>query len=62
MANGALGYLAMVFADRLGLPPHLNFLLLIAWFILLGVEWWRAAAGEPRERRADRPADASVTA
>ena len=45
IANGLLGYLAMAFADRLGLPPHLNFLLLVAWFVALGVMWWRPVTG-----------------
>lgn len=48
IANGVLGYLAMAFADRLGLPPHLNFLLLVVWFAGLGVAWWRSAA-HPRD-------------
>jgi hypothetical protein len=43
VANGALGYVAMLFAARLGLPPHLNFMLLVVWFLLLGVSWWREA-------------------
>ncbi|CAN5310770.1 hypothetical protein BH24CHL10_BH24CHL10_07180 [soil metagenome] len=43
-ANGALGYLAMAFASRLGLPPHLNFLLLVVWFVALGIAWWRTAS------------------
>jgi hypothetical protein len=42
IANGLLGYLAMAFADGLGLPPHLNFMLLVVWFLVLGVRWWRA--------------------
>lgn len=45
-ANGVLGYLEMTFAARLGLPPHLNFMLLVAWFVILGVTWWRADVGE----------------
>ena len=48
VANGILGYLAMLFADRLGLPPHLNFLLLVVWFVVLGVTWWRAPATQLR--------------
>ncbi len=48
MANGVLGYLAMIFAGRLGLPPHLNFMLLVVWFVVLGVVWWRAPVAEPR--------------
>ena len=43
-ANGVLGYLEMAFAARLGLPPHLNFLLLVAWFVALGVVRWRGSS------------------
>lgn len=46
IANGVLGYLAMAFASALGLPPHLNFLLLVVWFAVLGVTWWRSAMPE----------------
>lgn len=61
MANGLLGYLAMVFAARLGLPPHLNFLLLVVWFIVLGVVWWRVPAAE-RRRGADKlPSEPGLT-
>lgn len=61
MANGLLGYLAMVFAARLGLPPHLNFLLLVVWFVVLGVVWWRVPAAE-RRRGADRlPSEPGLT-
>lgn len=54
IANGVIGYLAMAFADRLGLPPHLNFLLLVVWFVVLGVVWWRGALPDltPAPRRA----------
>lgn len=44
LANGVLGYLEMAFASRLGLPPHLNFLLVVVWFVALGVAWWRSPA------------------
>ena len=44
VANGLLGFLAMAFADGLGLPPHLNFMLLVVWFLAIGVRWWRSAA------------------
>lgn len=47
MANGMLGYLELSFAARLGLPPHLNFTLLVVWFAILGVVWWQV----PAERR-----------
>jgi hypothetical protein len=48
IANGVLGYLEMAFAARLGLPPHLNFLLLVAWFVALGIVWWRVPASAER--------------
>lgn len=50
MAAGILGFLDMLFAARLGLPPHLSFLVLGAWFICLGVVWWRAALAERGQR------------
>jgi hypothetical protein len=53
VANGLLGYLAMAFADGLGLPPHLNFMLLVVWFVAIGVTWWRNAAATDA-RRDDR--------
>ena len=51
VVNGALGYLAMAIADRLGLPPHLNFVVLVVWLVLLGVVWWRSAADDAVDRR-----------
>jgi hypothetical protein len=41
IANGVLGYLDLVFAPALGLPPHTNFLLLVVWEVVLGFTWWR---------------------
>jgi hypothetical protein len=59
-ANGVLGYLEMAFAARLGLPPHFNFMLLVVWFGLLAVVWWRAPyAGRRSERW---PAEANAAA
>ena len=47
-ANGVLGYLEMAFAARFGLPPHLNFLLLVIWFVALGVVWWSLPSSDAR--------------
>lgn len=44
LANGMLGYLDLAFASALGLPPHTNFLLLVAWEVVLGFTWWRKAS------------------
>jgi hypothetical protein len=44
IANGVLGYLDLAFASALGLPPHTNFLLLVAWEVVLGFTWWRKAS------------------
>ena len=44
IANGVLGYLDLAFAPALGLPPHTNFLLLVAWEVVLGFTWWRKAS------------------
>jgi hypothetical protein len=49
MANGVLGYLELAFAARLGLPPHLNFTMLVVWFVILGVVWWRVPVVERQE-------------
>ena len=62
IANGALGYLEMVFAARLGLPPHLNFMLLVVWFVALGVVWWRAASSERQEVPHGLATEVSLTA
>jgi len=62
MANGVLGYLELAFAARLGLPPHLNFLLLVAWFVILGVVWWRVPSVERRVGTSGLPTEASVSA
>jgi hypothetical protein len=44
VANGVLGYLDLLFASALHLPPHTNFLVLVVWLVLLGVRWWRTAS------------------
>jgi hypothetical protein len=44
VANGVLGYLDMLLAARIGLPPHTNFVLLVVLFIAFGVEWARTSA------------------
>jgi len=62
MANGVLGYLELAFAARLGLPPHVNFLLLVVWFVILGVVWWRVPSVERQEGSSGRPTEASVSA
>ena len=36
LANAALGWLDMAFANQLGLPPHTNFLLIVVWLVVLG--------------------------
>ena len=60
VANAVLGFLEMAFAARLGLPPHLNFLLLVAWFVVLGIVWWRAASGDLQERPSGLPTEAML--
>lgn len=53
VANGLLGFVALAVADRIGVPPHLNFLLLVVWFVVIGVAWWRAPSTDsPTERGA----------
>src|ERR1700724_3688235 len=37
LVNAALGWLDLAFARQLGLPPHVNFLLLVVWLVMLGV-------------------------
>jgi hypothetical protein len=59
ISNGVLGYLEMAFASRLGVPPHINFLLLVVWFVALGVVWWRTPA--PERRNTAMPTEASLT-
>jgi len=62
MANGVLGYLELAFAARLGLPPHLNFTLLVVWFVILGVVWWRVPSVERRGAPDRLPNEVSVSA
>ncbi|MGH2393197.1 MAG: hypothetical protein ACRDGH_06825 [Candidatus Limnocylindria bacterium] len=62
MVNGLLGYLELAFAARLGLPPHLNFTLLVVWFVILGVVWWRVPSIERQEGTSGLPTGASVSA
>lgn len=62
MANGVLGYLELAFAARLGLPPHLNFTLLVVWFVILGVVWWRVPSVKRQEGTGGLPTEASVSA
>jgi len=62
MANGVLGYLELAFAARLGLPPHLNFTLLVVWFVILGVVWWRVPSVERQEGKSGLRTEASVSA
>jgi len=61
ITNAVLGYLEMAFAARLGLPPHLNFLVLAVWLVALGVVWWRAAAPEHWKAADEGPTGASLT-
>jgi hypothetical protein len=36
LVNAALGWLDLAFAEQIGLPPHVNFLLLVVWLVVLG--------------------------
>src|SRR5579859_3445256 len=36
LVNAALGWLDLAFAQQAGLPPHVNFLVLVVWLVLLG--------------------------
>ena len=60
MANGVLGYLEMAFAARLGLPPHLNFMLLVVWFVALGAVWWRAPIAGRQQQPNTHPAEVGL--
>lgn len=51
IANGVLGYLDLAFASRLGLPPHVNFIVLVIWLVGLAISWWRNGV-VPTERLA----------
>ena len=44
LVNAALGWLDLAFARQLGLPPHVNFLLLVLWLVVLGVATWQRDA------------------
>ena len=44
LVNAALGWLDLAFAHQLGLPPHVNFLLLVAWLVMLGISTWQRGA------------------
>jgi hypothetical protein len=37
LVNAALGWLDLAFAQQLGLPPHVNFLLIVVWLVMLGI-------------------------
>lgn len=62
MANAVLGYLELAFAARLGLPPHLNFTLLVVWFVILGVVWWRIPLLARPEGTGGQPSGAGASA
>lgn len=47
VVNGVLGYLDMLLAARLGLPPHTNFLVLVVFFVALGLTWLRSPRVTP---------------
>jgi len=36
LVNAALGWLDLAFAEQIGLPPHVNFLLVVVWLVMLG--------------------------
>jgi hypothetical protein len=36
LVNAALGWLDLGFAQQIGLPPHVNFLLVVVWLVVLG--------------------------
>jgi hypothetical protein len=36
LVNAALGWLDLAFAQQAGLPPHVNFLVLVVWLVVLG--------------------------
>jgi hypothetical protein len=37
LVNAAPGWMDLAFARQLGLPPHVNFLLLVVWLVMLGI-------------------------
>ena len=37
LVNAVLGWLDLAFAQQLGLPPHVNFLLIVVWLVVLGI-------------------------
>lgn len=39
--NGVIGFAFLGFAQRLGLPPELNFMLIVVWLVALGIDWLR---------------------
>jgi hypothetical protein len=41
LVNAALGYVDLAFAAQLGLPPHTNFMVIVAWLVVLGLSSWR---------------------
>ena len=51
LVNAALGWLDLAFAQQAGLPPHVNFLLLVVWLAVLGGSTWRMSAAASREQR-----------
>jgi hypothetical protein len=52
LVNAALGWLDLAFARGLGLPPHVNFLLIVVWLVMLGISTLqRSALAEGGYRR-----------
>jgi len=51
LVNAALGWLDLAFAQQMGLPPHVNFLLLVVWLGILGGSTWRISTAASREHR-----------
>jgi hypothetical protein len=48
LLNAALGWLDLAFAQQLGLAPHVNFLLIVVWFVMLGGSTLNRAAVSTR--------------
>ncbi|HLZ28987.1 MAG TPA: hypothetical protein VKV73_16855 [Chloroflexota bacterium] len=44
LVNAALGWLDLAFARALGLPPHVSFLLIVVWLVMLGSSTWQPGA------------------